>query len=186
MDRFWRISGRLTALRAAKISATANASHVVPNGVTVRNAKSFATICRAICSFDIAASCGNLVKVLSARDRSASNTNGCDCNRSAVNGGVQAIQREAGPARRAERCHNDGEYVSGRLGRRWRPPPSATASQRSVVPNPDSVRTGSVHALSDTSSSTSRTIARRSFASSILTNAFTKSEPSEVARKSAT
>jgi hypothetical protein len=62
----WRISGRPAALRAAKISATANASQVVPNGVTVRNAKSFATICRAICSFDIAVSCRRMVKILSA------------------------------------------------------------------------------------------------------------------------
>jgi hypothetical protein len=34
----------------------ANASQVLPNGAAVRNARSFATICRAICSFDIAAS----------------------------------------------------------------------------------------------------------------------------------
>jgi hypothetical protein len=43
-------------LSATKISETANASHVEPNGETDRNAKSFATICRAICSFDIAVS----------------------------------------------------------------------------------------------------------------------------------
>jgi hypothetical protein len=45
-------------LSAARISAIANASHVVPNGVVVLNAKSLATICRAICSLDIAANQG--------------------------------------------------------------------------------------------------------------------------------
>jgi hypothetical protein len=34
----------------------ANASHVLPNGAAVRNARSLATICRAICSFEFAVS----------------------------------------------------------------------------------------------------------------------------------
>jgi hypothetical protein len=44
---------RIAALSASRISAVANASHVLPNGAGVRNARSLATIYRAICSFDI-------------------------------------------------------------------------------------------------------------------------------------
>jgi hypothetical protein len=49
---------RIAALSASRISAVANASHVLPNGAAVRNARSLATICRAICSFDIRISVG--------------------------------------------------------------------------------------------------------------------------------
>ena len=99
----------------------------------------------------------------------------CAIQRSSFSRSIQAFRRRKSPPRRSRSGPVEGEDRS---------PIYLCAALGNVIEVTSKIR--SFHAVSAVISSTSRTIARRSFASSIHMNAFTKAKPSDVARKSVT